>query len=63
MFIAAITLIAIVSVGALYAYASYNLNLGRHADPTRSGADPQFARMPETDWWDQVLASAEFVRK
>jgi hypothetical protein len=62
MFIATITLVVILSVCALYAYETYNVRLRRDTEPTRSGADPEFAHMGETDWWERALTSTEFFR-
>ena len=62
MFIATLTVIAILSVLALYAYETWNLRLKRDADPTRSGRDPEFARMGENDWFERAVTSTEWIR-
>ena len=62
MFIATMSLIAVLSVSALYAYETYNIRLRRQADPSRTGRDPEFARMAEHDWYERAVTSTEWMR-
>lgn len=62
MFTVTLTVIAILSVSALYAYETYNLRVRKNADPTRTGRDPEFATMQEHDWYERALTSTEWIR-
>ncbi len=62
MIIAIPTAIAAISVLALYAYESLNFRGRGVVAPTRSGRDPEFARLGETEWYDRTLTSTEWAR-
>lgn len=60
--ILAITSIATLSVAALYVWEMHQTKLRHQEDPIRSGRDPEFARLPENDWYERVLTSTEWAR-
>ncbi len=62
MIVAMLTLIAIMSVAALYAHEVHTTNLRRTVEPVRSGREPEFARLAEGDWYEQTLTSTEWAR-
>ena len=51
------------AAGALGAYEARLQDRRREREPFRTGMEPEFGNVAESDWWDMVVTSAELARK
>ena len=58
-----LTMLLTFAAGALGAYESRLIARRRERDPFRTGLEPEYGDLQESQWWDMVVTSAELARK